>query len=176
VSGDPPADDRYTRVRLSPIGELVLACEQHRVGPVPIGLVDGSLYSGGTAPPLDPTRALRRVSALVDDETIPNSDLQEMVGLPSVPTGAAVQGDLEGLYAGRSARLLQSCCITREQMPPGHALVITGTLERWVRGVWPVTIETTCRFEGGIGAVLRAWADACRVDRSGLDELTRLIS
>jgi hypothetical protein len=27
-------------------------------------------------------------------------------------------------------------------MPPGHALVITGTLERWVRDVWPVTIET----------------------------------
>lgn len=262
VFGDPPADPRYTQVRLSALGALALAGEAHRVGPVPIGLVDGSLYRGGTAPPLDPGRALSTVSALVDDETIPEGDLHEMVGLPRVPTGGTVDGDVQGLYAGRSARLLQSCRIMRELMPPGQALVITGTplgvavdmiqqclavraqaerdmerrrlgldpeqndylpaagrhqraseadapasprllldvraetsgrtgtrlvvlakahadidaLERWVRGVWPVTIETTCRFEGGIGSVLRSWADGCRVDRSGLDELTRLIS
>jgi hypothetical protein len=47
-------------------------------------------------------------------------------------------------------------------------------LARWARGVWPVTIETSCRFQDGIGSVLRAWGDACRVDGSGLDKLKRL--
>lgn len=241
---------------LSPIGELVLACEEHGVGSVPIGLVDGGLYRGGKQPPLDPARALRTIAAVLEDETIPDGDLERMIGLPSLPTSGTVQGDIQGLYAGRDARLLQSYRIMREFTPPLQALVITGTplgvptdqiipnlrdraeaekmmeqrrlgndpghgispewldwlaaqpspiglrdvrdetsgrtgtrlvivadpgadletLEGWVRGVWPVTIETSCRFPGGIGAVLRTWADACRVGRSGLDKLTALMS
>jgi len=258
VGGAPPADPGYTHVRLSPLGELALACEERRVGPVPIGLVDGSLYRGGRAPPLDPARALRTLTALLEDDTLPDADLAAMIALPSLPTGGTVHGDLAGLYAGRSARLLQSCAITGEQDPGGQLLVITGTplgvaveqisrnlmdraqseklmeqrrlghdpdhefqvrgleapnwvatlpspiglkdvrdetsgrgsrvvvvaeagadldaLQGWVRGVWPVTVQTSCRFTGGIGAVLRTWAGACRVDRSGLDKLTELTS
>jgi hypothetical protein len=127
VCGDPPADPRYTRVPLSQLGELVLACEQHRVGPVPIGLVDGSPYRGGEAPPLDPGRALRTVSALLEDETLTEGEIQRMVGLPAVPTGGTVDGDLAGLCAGRSARIVQSCRISREQIPPQQSLVITDT-------------------------------------------------
>ena len=256
IAGDPMAGPQYTEVMLSPVGELVLACEEHRVGSVPIGLVDGGLYRGGKQPPLDPARALRTIAALLEDETTPDGDLERMIGLPSLPTGGTVQGDIQDLYAGRDARLLQSCRITREITPSLNALVITGTplgvpteqiepnlrdraeaekmmeqrqlgndpshgmspewldwldalpspiglrdvrdetsgrtgtrlvivadpgadletLEGWVRGVWPVTIETSCRFPGGIGSVLRAWASICRVDRSGLDQLAALIS
>jgi DNA gyrase/topoisomerase IV subunit A len=233
VAGDPMAGPQYTEVRLSPIGELALACEEYGVGPVPIGLVNGSLYRGGQAPPLDPARALQTVGALIEDDLIPDGDLERLIGLPLLPTGGTVQGDLEGLYAGRSSVLLQSCPITREQIHQRQVLVITGTplgvavneigsnlgkkglnplhnlpgplglldvrdessgrkgirlilvpaadadldaLERWVRGVWPVTIETDCRFRGGIGEALRIWANNCRVDRSGLDKLTALTS
>jgi Type IIA topoisomerase (DNA gyrase/topo II, topoisomerase IV), A subunit len=233
VFGDPMADPQYTEVRLSPIGELALLCEEYAVGPVPIGLVNGSLYRGGQAPPLDPARALQTVGALIEDDLIPDGDLERLIGLPLLPTGGTVQGDLEGLYAGRSSVLLQSCPITREQIHQRQVLVITGTplgvavneigsnlgekglnplhnlpgplglldvrdessgrkgirlilvpaadadldaLERWVRGVWPVTIETNCRFRGGIDEVLRIWANNCRVDRSGLDKLTALTS
>jgi hypothetical protein len=233
VAGDPMAGPQYTELRLSPIGKLALACEEDGVGPVPIGLVNGSLYRGGQAPPLDVARALRTVGALIEDDLIPHGDLERLIGLPSLPTGGTVQGDLEGLYAGRSSLLLQSCRITREQIPPRESLVITGTplgvavnkigsnlgekglnplhnlpgplglldvrdetfgltgtrivllaeanadldaLERWVRGVWPVTIETNCRFRGGISEVLRRWASDCRVDRSGLDKLVALTS
>ena len=208
--------------------------------------------------PLDPARALRTVAALLEDDSLPDGDLAEMIALPSLPTGGTVHGDLAGLYAGRSARLLQSCAITVEQDPRGQLLVITGTplgvaveqisrnlmdrahsekimeqrrlghdpdhefqvrgleapnwvatlpspiglkdvrdetsgrgsrvvvvaeagadldaLQGWVLGVWPVTVQTSCRFTGGIGAVLRTWAGACRVDRSGLDKLTELTS
>ena len=249
VAGSPMAGARYTRVRLSPLGELALVCERHQVGSVPIGLVDGSLYRGGQRPPLDPARALSAVSALLEDDTLPDRDLERIIGLPSLPSGGRVRGDLEGLYAGRPARLLQSCRIRREQVPGGPALVITATplgvavdqitqnlldsaragqgravhyltdpvlprttaavvspievtdvrdessghtgtrivvlaapnadldaLERWVRRVWPVTIETCCRYEGGIASVLRAWANACAGDRSGLDRLRDLTS
>jgi hypothetical protein len=233
VFGDPMADPQYTEVRPSPIGKLALLCEEYEVGPVPIGLVDGSLYRGGQAPPLDPARALQTVGALIEDDLIPDGDLERLIGLPLLPTGGIVQGDIEGLYAGRSSVLLQSCLITREQVHQRQVLVITGTplgvavneigsnlgdkglnplhhmpgppglldvrdesigdkgmrltlvptadadldaLERWVRGVWPVTIETNCRFRGGIDEVLRIWANNCRVDRSGLDRLTALTS
>jgi hypothetical protein len=233
VFGDPMADSQYTEVRLSPIGELALLCEGYAVGPVPIGLVNGSLYRGGQAPPLDPARALHTVGALIEDDLISDGDLERLIGLPLLPTGGTVQGDLEGLIAGRSSVLLQSCQITREQIHQRQVLVITGTplgvavneivsnlgekglnplhslpgplglldvrdesserkgvrlilvpaadadldaLQRWVRGVWPVTIGTSCRFRGGIGVVLRIWANKCRVDRSGLAKLTALTS
>jgi len=127
VAGSPMAGARYTRVRLSPLGELALVCERHQVGSVPIGLVDGSLYRGGQRPPLDPARALSAVSALLEDDTLPDRDLERIIGLPSLPSGGRVRGDLEGLYAGRPARLLQSCRIRREQVPGGPALVITAT-------------------------------------------------
>ena len=102
VAGDPMAGPQYTGVRLSPIGELALACEEYGVGPVPIGLVNGSLYCRGEAPPLDPGKALHAVQALIDDGMIPDGELGLLIGLPSLPTGGTVQGDIEGLYAGRS--------------------------------------------------------------------------
>ena len=233
VGGDPMAGPQYTEVRLSPIGALALICEEYRAGPVPIGLVNGSLYRGGQAPPLDPAAVLGAISALLDDDTIPDRDLARLIGPPSLPTGGIVQGDLEALYAGRSARLVQSCRITREQTPGHQVLVITGTplgvsldqivtnlgdkglhpskdfpgppglvdvrdetsgrngtrivllaradadldaLQLWVQGVWPATIETTCRFAGGLGEVLRACAGDCSLDRSGLQKLKGLVS
>jgi hypothetical protein len=233
VGGDPMAGPEYTEVRLSPIGELALTCEEYRAGPVPIGLVNGSLYRGGQAPPLDPAAVLRTLSALLEDDTISDRDLARLIGPPSLPTGGTVQADIEALCAGRSARLLQSCRITREQVPGHQALVITGTplgvpvdeivtnlgdkgldplnalpnplglvdvrdetrgrngtrivllaradadldaLQRWVQGVWPVTIETRCRFAGGLGEVLRTCASDCSLDRSGLEKLKGLAS
>ena len=48
---DPPADPTYTEVRLHPVGRLVLEAEAGRIGPVPIGLVDGTLSVGGAVHP-----------------------------------------------------------------------------------------------------------------------------
>jgi hypothetical protein len=42
--GDPAADARYTEVWLSRVGALALAAERAEVGPVPLGLIDGSPY------------------------------------------------------------------------------------------------------------------------------------
>lgn len=108
--GDPPADAQYTRVRLTPVGELAVAAERGELGPVPLGLVEGSLYREGRVPPFDPRHV---VTALTDG----SGD----AGAPSLPTGGEVGGDVAGLLAGRAVRLQLSCAIVRE---PG-ALVVT---------------------------------------------------
>lgn len=46
-------------------------------------------------------------------------------------------------------------------------------VERWARNAWLVTVETDPRL-GPVADQLRAWADACRHDPTGLDRLTQL--
>ena len=45
--GDPPADPEYTEVGLTGYGALALAAEDGSVGPVPLGLIDGSCSGDG---------------------------------------------------------------------------------------------------------------------------------
>jgi hypothetical protein len=108
--GDPAAEPQYTELRLSPVGTLALAAERGEVGPVPLGIVEGSLYRGGPVPPFAPRAVL---SALVDGA--PDA------GPPVTPTGGTVTGMIPALLAGGPARLALGCTIVTE---PGR-LVIT---------------------------------------------------
>ncbi len=63
---DPPADARYTMVRLSPAGRLALAAERGAVGPVPFGLVEGTLYRDGTVPSFAPDAVLAALRTGLD--------------------------------------------------------------------------------------------------------------
>lgn len=63
VAGDQAAEPQYTQVRLSPVGELALASEQGAVGPLPLDLVEGSMYRGGGLPPFDPALTIRALLA-----------------------------------------------------------------------------------------------------------------
>jgi len=62
---DPPAADRYTESRPSQAGQLVLDAEAHRIAPVPVGLVNGTVYRGGTQPPLEPFRVIAALRKLL---------------------------------------------------------------------------------------------------------------
>ena len=108
--GDPPADARYTEVRLSLVGELALAAERGEVGPVPLGLIEGSFYRGGRVPPFAPERMLEAL-------TVGGPD----AGPPTMPTGGIVDGNIEDLLAGRPTTLTLGSTIAHE---PG-GLVIT---------------------------------------------------
>lgn len=113
VGGDSPADARYTQVRLSPVGQLALDSERGTVGPLPLGLIEGSMYRGGNIPPFDP--------ALVVAGLLTNAG---SAGPPCTPTGT-VTGPFQ---AGPSVtgepgwRLRLGAAIRSEQ----GALVITG--------------------------------------------------
>jgi hypothetical protein len=225
--GDPAASARSTEVRLSEVGALALVAERHEVGPVPLGLIEGTLYRGGPVPPFAPARVL-------DALTSGGAD----AGHPAMPTGGIVAGGVSALLAGRRARLVLGSTIVRE---PGQ-LVITeipmgvtvdelreqlssqvrgqssirfadylpdavndrvdppfpvvdvrdessgptgirvvcalrpradvGQAERWVRSVWPVTIEVDCRLPAPMRRRLLGWD---RGDGSGLAALRSLV-
>lgn len=76
MSGDDGAEARYTEVRLSEVGALALASECGEVGPLPLDLIEGSLYRGGEMAPLDPATTIRAVIIGAGSG-----------GLPRTPTG-----------------------------------------------------------------------------------------
>ena len=241
VEGDPMAEALYTKVRLSPAGALALAAEREEVGPVPVGLLNGSLYRGGRVPPLDPAPTLRLLFDLVEGRPLPGRAFDRLVRFP---TGGTVAGDFDSLYDGRVARMRLGCRIVREETQTGPGLVITGTppgvdvdeivdmlktrstpsvrrrlhngellpmrpeddavgvvdlrdetsrhagtrvvvvldpdadvdaAEQWVQAVWPVTVDVVWQVPDGTDAMLRDWAERCRVDPSGLEDLKPLV-
>ncbi len=106
----PPADPEHVEVRLSPVGALALAAERREIGPVPLGLVEGALCRDGAQPPFAPYTV---VGALLAGRT----DL----GPPELPTGCEIDGDLQGLSAGRQVTLTVRSTIRAE----GGHLAIT---------------------------------------------------
>ena len=228
--GDPAADPQYTKVRLSPVGALALAAERDEVAPVPLGLIEGSLYRDGPVPPFHPRRVLAALRTGSGD-----------AGMPTLPTGGTIGGDLTALLAGRKARLQLGCEVVHEagalvvaavplgvpvdlveqglasrsrslrhddvhrfrdfepaptpddahppfrvvdvrdesSMRVGVRIVVQlasgsdpAAAERWVRAVWPVTIEVDCRLPAPMRKRLRTWDPG---DGSGLDGLEQLL-
>lgn len=246
VDGDPPADAEYTEVRLSPAGWLALGAEQRELGPVPVGLLNGTQYRGGRIPPLSPRRTIGLLHRLIDDAEVPDEAFDDLVAFP---TRGTVAGDMDSLYGGPRTRMLLGSRFVREGstrlvitgIPPGTSIqdVFEGlsarlrsptqdrggrrlsthlrehapvddrmygsgngvaqiddesryddpirivldlsadadvdAAEAWAGTVWPVTIEADLEFPGGLDAMLPDWARRCTGDRSGLDELTRLV-
>ena len=109
--GHPPAEPRYTELRLTPIGALAVAAERDDALAVPIGIVNGSVYAGGQRPPFAPKTLLRALIALLDDRAIEDEALVGICGPPAFPTGCDVSGDVEALLAGRPAVLRLSASV-----------------------------------------------------------------
>jgi hypothetical protein len=101
----PAADPQYTNCRVSDAGQAALEAEAGRIGPVPIGLINGTVHCGGTRPPLEPFRVIAALRRLLASPRMTDSDIVEAVGLPDFVTGCVVSGDLEALAGGRPALL-----------------------------------------------------------------------
>lgn len=114
MAGDEGAAAQYTRVRLSGVGELALASERGTIGPLPLDLIEGSLYRGGGLPPFDPALTIRALLAGSDD-----------AGLPRTPTGT-IRTDPTGLFRrdGRWVQRYQLGSVIRTG-PGAHQLVLT---------------------------------------------------
>ena len=85
VDGDAPADAQYTEVRLSPVGTLALASERGAIGPLPLDLIEGSLYRGGGLPPFDPGLTIRALLADADSPGPPRTPVGTITTDPTGP-------------------------------------------------------------------------------------------
>jgi hypothetical protein len=119
-SGNSSADPEYTRCRPSRTGRLVLEAEAHRLAPVPIGLINGTTYRGGTRPPLEPFAVLAALRGLLEDPGIPDGELVSVTGPPWSGTDCDLTGDLAALARGRRVVLRESGRITITGIPVPH--------------------------------------------------------
>jgi hypothetical protein len=69
----PAAGPEFTQTRPSQAGALVLEAEAHRMAPVPVGLINGTTYRGGTRPALDPFAVLAALRRLLEDPGTPTT-------------------------------------------------------------------------------------------------------
>jgi hypothetical protein len=111
---NPPSEPRYTESRLSPFGALVAAAEQASDHQIPVRLINGTLYSGGTEPPFDPERVIEALSKAAAGTTDPDT-LAETLGAPSIPTGCTTEADLPRLFAGERVEALLKAQIAHDQ-------------------------------------------------------------
>ena len=107
-----PAGPRYTKCRQSHVGQLVLDAEARRQAPVPIGLINGTTYRGGTQPPLEPFRVLSALRRLLEDTRVSDAELLRIVGPPFSVTGCDITSDLDALMKGRWTAVRQTGRIT----------------------------------------------------------------
>ena len=120
------ASPKYTECRLTPLGAAVLDAERGRLGPLPIGLINGDSHAGGRRPPLDPARVVQAIRVAA---TASGADLTTIVGLPAFPTACEVVGDAQRFAAGDSVVLTLRARIRGEgpstlvmdRLPPGSS-------------------------------------------------------
>lgn len=146
----PPAGPSYTEARLSPTGALVVAAEREDGPPVPIRLINGNTYSGGSRPPFDGARLVRAITRL-GKPPVADSELIHLVGAPAFPTGCEVSGPVDRLVDGEPTALHLSARLT--QRPQGERTVIEMT--NLPPGVGPWSLSTRL----GALASPQSWSD-----------------
>jgi hypothetical protein len=113
----PAAEPEYTECRLSDAGTIVLDAEAGRQAPVPAALINGTMYRGGTQPPLEPFSVLAALRRLLEDPGVTDSEIVQTVGPPRFTTGTEVSGDLSALNQGRQIMLCQTGRIVLTGIP-----------------------------------------------------------
>lgn len=125
---DPAADPTYTEVRLSPIGRLALRAEDGEVGPLPLALIEGSVYRGGRVPPFAPRMVVDTLRRLLPEPAKPftSAELDLLVEPPTLPTDGIIEGDLSALLRGEPTDMRMSCRIEHTDRDGHRILEITG--------------------------------------------------
>jgi hypothetical protein len=113
----PASAPRHVECRPSHAGQAVLDAEAGRLAPVPVGLINGTNYRGGTQPPLEPHRVITAVRHLVHHPETSDQEILDLAGPPYAVTGCTITGDLNALNAGHPITLRQTGQITRTSSP-----------------------------------------------------------
>jgi RNA polymerase sigma-70 factor (sigma-E family) len=109
---DPAANFRYTESGLTRAGQVVLAAERGELGPVPVGLINGSTYRSGMRPPFRPPGIIEALRQVIQRPKVTSADLTEIVGPPEFGNGCTVSGDFAALAAGRQTVLRLEARVT----------------------------------------------------------------
>lgn len=127
---DPPANPRYTEVRMSTAGHLVFQLHQRGEATLPIGLINGNVHLGGTRPAFDPHRVLDAVERAATDPKVEDGELDAIIGPPSFPGGCDVNGDVAALLAGEACDLRLQAVLTQltDQGRPSIAITCLSPL------------------------------------------------
>jgi DNA gyrase subunit A len=121
---DDPAAARYTEIRQARSGAMAFESERGELPRLPIGLINGDLAMGGSAPPFDPARVVEALRA-VSSDTATDAELVEILGPPAFPTRCPVTADLDAIAAGTRTLLRVSSDITIENGDHGTRLLIS---------------------------------------------------
>jgi hypothetical protein len=120
---DGPAAPRYTEARMTHPGWMALAAERGELPRLPIGLINGDLAFGGTAPSFDPARIASALHAAVTGAS--DAELVELVGLPAFRIACSVEGNLTALASGAPSTLSLSAHVAIESDERGSRLVLS---------------------------------------------------
>jgi hypothetical protein len=113
----PKAEARHTESRLSQAGQLVLDAEAGLLAPVPVGIINGTTFRGGSQPPLQPARVVAGLRALIEHPPLPDRELLAIIGPPYSPAGCTWSGDVDALMRGRRVVLRETAKITVTAVP-----------------------------------------------------------
>lgn len=183
----PATEPERLGCRPTQVGQIVLDAEAGRLAPVPVGLINGTAYRGGTQPPLEPMRVIATLRHLLDHPRARNPEILELVGPPYSVTDCTIAGDLDALAAGKRVTLRQTGRIGHTGNPVpgprpapdpaadgGEAVVvaygrINGGDDQWFMNRAHLVIES---LPPGLGAAQVCFdlADHCR---AGADFISR---
>jgi DNA gyrase subunit A len=121
----PAAGARYTEARMARAGALALASERAELPRLPIGLINGDVHWGGTAPAFDPQRVAEAVVRAGETPSLPADEVNAIVGRPAFPTGCEVRGDVDALARGETIELRLSARVAIETDGAAPCLVIS---------------------------------------------------
>jgi hypothetical protein len=135
--GDCGAPDRvaappsFTECRLSPAGWLAAAAQRGEIGPVPIGLINGTVYQGGESPPFRASKIVAAILRALDDPSAPDAELGLIAGKPRFPGGCELGGEIDTVLAGEAGRLVLRCRLRGGHEGGGNGSICASTSSGW---------------------------------------------
>jgi DNA gyrase/topoisomerase IV subunit A len=129
---DKPANARYTEVRLTRSGAYALSAARGDGPKLPILLLNGDMWNGGTAPPFACERVVEAVRRARRHD-VSDEELIATVGPPSFPSRCDVDGDIDALLTGEPVQLrcsaraeIAGADIVITNLPPGIGPEVVG--------------------------------------------------
>lgn len=124
----PPADPQFTEIRLTRVGAHAAAADRGDVAPLPIDLINGSMYAGGERPAFHPSRVARAILSLQADPSLDDEAIVEACGPPDFPGGCEVEGEVAPVLAGERGPLRLGCRLSVREEVPGIQVEVAASL------------------------------------------------